>query len=302
LFLFDPIGNVAVIGIELVARIVVGLKLLVVLGDITVQLVATGRIDLAGNIGCFFMDQPVLLIYWDCFIGGIGENRRNRQRFEQSALLFILLLFLGLNLFKHFIVLGQGIDRTDTEHRGKFTIASFGRMRIDNIARDHFQALWIVVELPGINAFDIIVIVEVVLHALGRVFTPVINLELQHVTIPDRIDNHILVQTLIKQIIRGEFEAGFRLTVFLKNRRSGKTKHLRIAEELLDILMGLTKLAAVTFIKDKHHFLVFEIIDVFQIAIRADGAIELLNGGDNQFVMALIQLLDQSMRAIGAVD
>ena len=66
----------------MVARIVVGLKLLVVLGDITVQLVATGRIDLAGNIGCFFMDQPVLLIYWDCFIGGIGENRRNRQRLK----------------------------------------------------------------------------------------------------------------------------------------------------------------------------------------------------------------------------
>ena len=138
------------------------------------------------------------------------------------------------------------------------------------------------------------------LHALGRVFTPVINLELQHVT--DRIDNHILVQAFIEQVICSEFQAGFRLAVFLKDRRSSKAKHLGIAKELLDILMGLTKLAAMTFIKDKHHFLVFEIINVFQIAIRADGAIELLNGSDNQFVMPLIQLLDQSMRAIGAVD
>ena len=40
LLFLDPIGNVAVIGIELVARIVVGLKLLVVFGDIMVQLVA----------------------------------------------------------------------------------------------------------------------------------------------------------------------------------------------------------------------------------------------------------------------
>src|SRR5690606_36449647 len=242
-----------------------------------------------------------LLIYWDCFIGGIGENRRNRQRFEQSALLFILLLFLGLNLFKQFIVLGQHIDRTDTEHRREFTITGFGIMRLDNIAGNHFQALWIVVEFPGINAFDLIIIVEVVLHTLSRIFTPVINLELQYVTITDGIHDHILVQAFIELLICSEFHAGLRLAVFLKNWHSGKAKHLGFAKELLDILMGLTKLAAMTIIKDKHHFLVFEIINVFQIAIRADGPVYLLDCSVNQFVLELILLLVLSMLSLVAV-
>ena len=96
---------------------------------------------------------------------------------------------------------------------------------------------------------------------------------MQYVTITDGIHDHILVQAFIEQVICSEFQAGFRLAIFLKNWRSGKAKHLGIAKELLDILMGLTKLAAMTFIKDKHHFLVFEIINVFQIAIRADGPV-----------------------------
>lgn len=89
------------------------------------------------------------------------------------------------------------------------------------------------------------------------------------------------------------------MAVFLKDWGACKSKHLCIAKEFFNVLMGITELTAMAFIKDKHHFLVFEVIDVFLIAVITDGSIQLLDGGHNQLAMPLIELLHQSM---GAVD
>lgn len=92
---FDPVRNVAVIGIKLIARIVIGFKLLVVLGNIAIQLIPPGPIDLARNIRRFSWIDPFSHPR-DDFI------RSNAKQFEQSPLLFVLLLFFGLDFFKQF--------------------------------------------------------------------------------------------------------------------------------------------------------------------------------------------------------
>ena len=85
------------------------------------------------------------------------------------------------------------------------------------------------------------------------------------------------MQAFVKQGIGGDcFWVNFQLTVFLKNWRSGKTKHLCLIKEAFDIAMGIAKLATVTFIKNDHDFFIFEIANLIAIAVRTDGNIELL--------------------------
>ena len=65
--------------------------------------------------------------------------------------------------------------------------------------------------------------------------------------------------------------------------------------------MRFTKLTTMAFIKDKHDFLVFEVVDVFSIVVGTNGTIELLKGSDNQFFMFLVKLIDKSFGAGGAI-
>ena len=91
------------------------------------------------------------------------------------------------------------------------------------------------------------------------------------------------------------------MAIVIKDRCACKTEHLRIVEELFDIAMGFTKLTAMTFIEDKHDFFIPKIVDVFAIFIGADGTIQLLQCGDDELVMLLIELIDQCFGIGGAI-
>ena len=111
------------------------------------------------------------------------------------------------------------------------------------------------------------------------------------------------MQAFVKQGIGGDgLWVNFQLAIFLKNRRSGKTKHLRLIKEAFDIAMGIAKLATVTFIKNDHDFFIFEIANLIAITVGTNGNIELLQGGDNQFVVLLPQLSDQGAGILGGID
>jgi hypothetical protein len=65
---------------------------------------------------------------------------------------------------------------------------------------------------------------------------------------------------------------------------------LGIFKELLDVLVGVTKLAAVAFIKDEHKLLILQMVDLAQIMLFHDGIIELLDGGQDKLAAIIIQL------------
>ena len=121
----------------------------------------------------------------------------------------------------------------------------------------------------------------------------VLDGKLQYILIPNRIGDDILVQTLTKQHSRGALAHLIGHGVFFKNGRAGKAKHLRSLKKLLNLAVSRTKLTAMTFIKDKHHLFLLQMLQLIQKLKFGDGIIQLLNGCDNQACI-ICQLSDQS--------
>jgi hypothetical protein len=65
---------------------------------------------------------------------------------------------------------------------------------------------------------------------------------------------------------------------------------LGIFKELLDVLVGVTKLAAVAFIKDEHKLLILQVGDLARIMLFHDGIIQLLDRRQDQLAAIVIQL------------
>src|SRR5690554_5532491 len=82
-------------------------------------------------------------------------------------------------------------------------------------------------------------------------------------------------------------ESGFGTqSVFRKNRRAGKTELIEALELLLQVLLRLAKLAAVTLVKDEHHL---PLVDR-QITLALHQVVELLDSSDNDLVVILVQI------------
>jgi len=64
------------------------------------------------------------------------------------------------------------------------------------------------------------------------------------------------MQTLPKEILSGFLLTQTTYRIIRKDGGTRKTKHLSISKKLLDILMGFTKLTAMTFIKNKYEFFI----------------------------------------------
>ena len=75
-----------------------------------------------------------------------------------------------------------------------------------------------------------------------------------------------------------------------------------MVEKAFDITMRITKLTTMTFIKNNHNFLVFQIGNFICIAIRTNRNIEFLQGRYNELVMFLTQLIDQSIGILGGIN
>ena len=91
----------------------------------------------------------------------------------------------------------------------------------------------------------------------------IIDMEFQYVAVVNGIGDGVGVQLLFKDI-QGCLKCGvcavnaFVTGVFFENRRAGKAKQLSFREEVFNRPMVFAELAAVAFVKDKDHALVFE--------------------------------------------
>ena len=82
----------------------------------------------------------------------------------------------------------------------------------------------------------------------------VVHLELEHLFITNGVGDHVRMQLPTEHAGSGVRAQG----VLRENRRAGKAKLIELFEFLLQVFLGFTKLAAVAFIKNKHHLLVID--------------------------------------------
>ena len=100
--------------------------------------------------------------------------------------------------------------------------------------------------------------------------------------------------------LRAEYALrGFRAQcVFGKNRRAGKTELIKFFKLFLQIFLRFAKLGAVAFVKNKHHLLLIN----RQALFTFHQVIELLDGGNNNFIVVFFQIALQPRRAVRTVD
>ncbi|MNF59030.1 hypothetical protein D3C85_1331850 [compost metagenome] len=79
--------------------------------------------------------------------------------------------------------------------------------------------------------------------------------------------------------------------------RAGKTKLIELLELLLQVLLCFTKLTAVALIEDKDHLLAVN----GQVRLALHQVVELLDGGDDDLVVVLVQITLQASRAVRAI-
>ena len=118
----------------------------------------------------------------------------------------------------------------------------------------------------------------------------VVHLELQHLLVANGIGDHIRMQFAPKHAGRG-FSAQ---RVFGEDRRAGKTKLIEPLELFLEVLLCFAKLAAVALIKNKHHLLTVD----RQVSFALHQVVELLDGGDDDLVVILLQVALQARCAV----
>ena len=75
--------------------------------------------------------------------------------------------------------------------------------------------------------------------------------------------------------------------IFRKYGCAGKTEYLRIHKELHDVLMAVTKVTAVAFVKNHHDTRVADFVNLRAVPCFANGCIEFLYRGDDNFGIAL---------------
>ncbi|MNS91166.1 hypothetical protein D3C72_1252450 [compost metagenome] len=90
----------------------------------------------------------------------------------------------------------------------------------------------------------------------------ILHCKTQHVLVTDSIDNHVFVQAFFKQHFGGLFDAIGDIDVIGENRRAGESKQLGIFKEIHNCFMGVAKLAAVAFIKNKHDALFAQMFEL----------------------------------------
>ena len=118
----------------------------------------------------------------------------------------------------------------------------------------------------------------------------VIHLELQHLLVSNRIGDHIRMQLTAKHAGGGLSTQG----VIREDWRAGKAKLTEFLELFLQVLLRFAKLAAVALIKNEHHLLAVD----RQVRLAFHQIVELLDGGDDDLVVILVQIAFEARRTV----
>ena len=118
----------------------------------------------------------------------------------------------------------------------------------------------------------------------------------KHVFIGNGILNEILVKTVAEDFLCGMSVH----SIFDKDRRARKSEHLRIVEELHDVLMAFAEMASMTLIEYHHDARMTYFLYTTAIPLLTDSCIKFLNGG-NDNLRITVQTLHQFVRIVRAV-
>src|SRR5690606_26071744 len=101
----------------------------------------------------------------------------------------------------------------------------------------------------------------------------IFNRESQYIFIFDGIGDHVFVQAVFKKVFGSASAQFIFIGIIGKNRRTCESEELRIFKKLLDAVVGFTKLASVTLIKNEDDPLVPEFRHFLLILQFADGGV-----------------------------
>ena len=210
------------------------------------------------------------------------------------------MLPFGLPFGKQLVVPDEHIHRADAHHRGELFVPSLHRVVVDDVVRDLFQPSRRFHQLPGVDPFDFDVHFRL---GAGLAFVPadILDSELQHVLVFDRVGDHIAVQLLVEQILRRLLLPGLGCRVVGKDRRAGEAEQLVVAEKLRDALVRVAELAAVTLVENENDPLIPQLVHLGQILRPADGGVQLLQSRHDQ-LRVVGELLDELLCVVRAVD
>ena len=246
-------------------------------------------------------------------IGAITENSRNfilRRRVHSFV-----------QFFQYIIVFAECFDGVHRE-KGCINILS---LRMDmpivvlqNVFSHLADPVIVMIECINVNTvlFAVYRVIQLLridpnqIDLMGKDRALIFHGKSQYIAIRDRVFDHIAVQTGIPFCpVRQQSSVenigccpAIRAFVCFKNRRAGKTDVIGISEMTFNIGMHPPELGAVTLIDDKDNFFVPEAVHQLFIAFGFDRVRHLLDRGDNQFLLRILQLLCQDVRAVGTVD
>ena len=77
------------------------------------------------------------------------------------------------------------------------------------------------------------------------------------------------------------------LCILSKDRCTGETEYLQVSEEMYNVLVALSKMAAVALIKDHHNLLVTHALDALAVVVLLDRRIQLLDGCEDNLLVRI---------------
>ena len=79
----------------------------------------------------------------------------------------------------------------------------------------------------------------------------------------------------------------FLLCILCEDRCAGETEYLQVSEEMYNVLVALSKMAAVALIKDHHNLLVTHALDALAVVVLLDRRIQLLDGCEDNLLVRI---------------
>ena len=135
----------------------------------------------------------------------------------------------------------------------------------------------------GVDCFHLLVLAAFLL--LDRI--DVVNSERKNIAIVDSIDNGIGVQLITESLFCGtQIRIAARFCVLGENRSACESEDMVVLEELCNFDVHISELAAVALIEDKNKVFAQHRV----LRILGNEIVELLNGGNNDFVLVRIAL------------
>lgn len=173
--------------------------------------------------------------------------------------------------------------------------ACLGMVVVDDVAHDQRHAL---VGLQHFCLVDGLHEGAVVLVVLSLVGADVLNVETEHVPVEDGAVDHVGMEALPEDVGGGPSVLGL---VLLEAGRSRETEILCLFEEALDVVVHLSELAPVALVDDEDHLLVRQVLEILLVMVRLDRDGHLLDGGADQFLVLVLELLHQYPRVVRGI-